>query len=58
MMNEQQKQAIIDSGKEYFRSKFLPNRIKSLEKLSVGNFDVHPVLIIYRAAFLCGNTKP
>ena len=58
MMNEQQKQAIIDSGKEYFRSTIIPNHIKNLEKLSLGNFDVHQFLINYLAAFLCGNTKP
>ncbi len=58
MMNEQQKQAIIDSGKEYFRSTIIPNHIKNLEKLSLGNFDVNPFLINYLAAFLCGNTKP
>ena len=57
-MNEQQKQAIIDSGKEYFRSTIIPNHIKNLEKLSLGNFDVNPFLINYLAAFLCGNTKP
>lgn len=57
-MTEQQKQAIIDSGKDYFRTTIIPNHIKNLEKLSLDDFDVNPFLINYLAAFLCGNTKP
>lgn len=57
-MTDQQKQAIIDSGKDYFRTTIIPNHIKNLEKLSLDDFDVNPFLINYLAAFLCGNTKP
>lgn len=57
-MDEQQKQAIIDRGKEYFRSTIIPNHLKNLEKLQLGSFNVNPFLINYLAAFLCGNTEP
>ncbi len=58
MMNEQQKQAIIDSGKEYFRSTIIPNHLKNLNKLQLSSFNINPFLINYLAAFLCGNTEP
>lgn len=57
-MDEQQKQAIVDRGKEYFRSTIIPNHLKNLEKLQLSSFNVNPFLINYLAAFLCGNTEP
>lgn len=57
-MNERQKEAIIESGKEYFRKKIIPNHIKNLERLRLKDFDINPFLINYLAAFLCGNTEP
>lgn len=57
-MNENQKNAIIESGKEYFRTTIIPNHIKNLNKLSLSSFNVNPFLINYLAAFLCGNTEP
>lgn len=57
-MDEQQKQTIIDRGKEYFRSTIIPNHLKNLEKLRLSSFNVNPFLINYLAAFLCGNTEP
>lgn len=57
-MTEQQKQAIIDSGKEYFRRTIIPNHVNKLESLRLKDFNVNPFLINYLAAFLCGNTEP
>lgn len=57
-MTEQEKQAIIESGKNYFRSKIIPSHLKNLEKLQLKEFNVNPFLINYLAAFLCGNTEP
>ncbi len=57
-MTEQQKQAIIESGKQYFRSIIIPNHLKNLRKLALSSFDINPFLINYLAAFLCGNTEP
>lgn len=58
MVNESQKKAIIESGKDFFRSIIIPNHIKQLEKLKLKDFNINPFLINYLAAFLCGNTKP
>ncbi len=57
-MNEKQKQAIIDSGKKYFKTTIIPNHIKNLTNLRLKDFDVNPFLINYLASFLCGNTEP
>lgn len=57
-MNEQQKIAIINSGKEYFRSIIIPNHVNKLKTLTLKDFDINPFLINYLAAFLCGNTEP
>lgn len=57
-MTEQQKQSIIDSGKQYFRNVIIPNHISKLESLKLKDFDINPFLINYLAAFLCGNTEP
>lgn len=57
-MTEQQKQDIIESGKQYFRSIIIPNHLRNLQKLRLKDFDVNPFLINYLAAFLCGDTKP
>ena len=52
-MTEEQKQAIIESGKDYFRKSIIPNHIKNLQKLHLKDFDVNPFLIN-----LCGDTSP
>lgn len=57
-MTSQQKQAIINSGKKYFRTTIIPNHLKNLQKLSLSSFNINPFLINYLAAFLCGNTEP
>ena len=44
-MTEQQKQAIIESGKQYFRSIIIPNHLKNLNKLHLSSFDINPFLI-------------
>ena len=58
VMTEQQKQDIIESGKQYFRSIIIPNHLKNLNKLHLSSFDINPFLINYLAAFLCGDTQP
>lgn len=58
MMTEQQKIAILNSGKNYFKETIIPNHIKNLQKLSLSSFNVNPFLVNYIAAFLCGNTEP
>lgn len=57
-MKEIQKKAIIESGKQYFRSTIIPNHLKNLQKLQLKDFNVNPFLINYLAAFLCGDTEP
>lgn len=57
-MTEQQKQAIIDSGKDFFRKTIIPSHINNLGKLTLKSFNINPFLINYLAAFLCGNTEP
>lgn len=58
MITEKQKSAIIESGKQFFRSIIIPNHLKQLSKLKLKDFNINPFLINYLAAFLCGNTEP
>lgn len=58
MMTEEQKKAIIESGKDYFRTSIIPNHLKNLQKLRLKDFDINPFLINYLAAFLCGDVTP
>lgn len=55
-MTEQLKQAIIESGKQYFRSIIIPNHLKNLDKLHLSSFDINPFLINYLAAL--GDAQP
>lgn len=57
-MTPEQKQAIIESGKDFFRTIIIPNHIKQLKKNQLKDFNINPFLINYLAAFLCGDTKP
>lgn len=57
-MTEEQKQSIIESGKNYFRSIIIPSHLKNLKNLKLKDFNINPFLINYLAAFLCGNTEP
>lgn len=57
-MDRDKKNAIIHSGKEYFRKIIIPNHLKNLDKLKLSTFNVNPFLINYLASFLCGNTEP
>ncbi len=57
-MDNKQKGAIINSGKEYFRTIIIPNHLKNLKKLNLSSFNVNPFLINYLASFLCGDTTP
>lgn len=58
-MTEEQKKAIIESGKNSFRISIIPNHIGNLRKLRLKEFDINPFPINYLAAsFLCGDTTP
>ena len=56
-MKEEQKQAIIESGKNSFRKVIIPAHLKNLNKLTLKDFDINPFLVNYLAAFLCGDTS-
>lgn len=58
MMDEEQKQKIIESGKTYFREIIIPNHLKNMMKLHLSSFTVNPFLVNYLASFLCGDTEP
>ena len=58
MMNEEQKQRIIKSGKDYFREIIIPNHLKNLRSLKLSKFNINPFMVNYIASFLCGNTEP
>ena len=49
--------AIIEKGKEYFRSIIIPAHLKNVEKLHLKSFNVNPFLVNYLASFLCGDTS-
>ena len=57
-MTEEQKLAIIDRGKDYFRTTIIPGHISNLNSIKLKDFDINPFLINYLAAFLCGDTSP
>lgn len=57
-MTDEQKNSIIESGKEYFRTILIPNHLRNLHKLKLDGFNINPFTINYLAAFLCGNTEP
>lgn len=58
VMDERQKQSIIDSGKRYFREIIIPKHLNNLQTLKLKDFKINPFLVNYLAAFLCGNTEP
>lgn len=57
-MTEEQKTAIIESGKECFRDAVITNHINNLKKLHLKDFNINPFTVNYLAALLCGNTEP
>lgn len=57
-MEETTKKAIIEKGKEYFRTIIIPNHLNGLNSLALKDFKINPFLINYLAAFLCGDTSP
>lgn len=57
-MTREQKEAIIKSAKDFFRTIIIPKHLANLENLTLRSFDINPFLINYLAAFLCGDTTP
>ena len=57
-MTEEQKNSIIESGKQYFREIIIPKHLKNLEVLKLKDFNINPFLVNCLAAFLCGDTTP
>lgn len=57
-MEETTKKAIIEKGKDYFRTIIIPNHLNGLSSLALKDFKINPFLINYLAAFLCGDTSP
>mgnify|MGYP005797640103 FL=1 len=57
-MTEVQKEAIIKSAKDFFRTIIIPKHLTNLRNLKLSSFDINPFLINYLAAFLCGDTSP
>lgn len=57
-MREEQKEAIVRSGKEFFRKTIIPNHLRNLNKLKLKDFKINPFMINYLASFLCGDTSP
>ena len=57
-MTEAQKEAIIKSAKDFFRTLIIPKHLTNLRNLKLSSFDINPFLINYLAAFLCGDTSP
>lgn len=56
-MTEDQKQIIIEKGKDYFRNIIIPAHIRNLGKLKLKDFKINPFLVNYLASFLCGDTS-
>ena len=57
-MTDEQKQQIVESGKNYFRQIIIPNHLRNLKKLKLNKFKINPFMVNYLAAFLCGDTEP
>jgi len=58
-MTEQERVAIIDKFKLWFRDTFSFSHTKNTEKLKdIKNFQINPFLLYYLASFLEGNTNP
>lgn len=58
-MTEQEKQAILEKVKTWFREVIIPNHIKNTRKLeNPSEFDINPFLVPYIAAFLTGELTP
>lgn len=58
-MTEQEKQAILEKVKTWFREVIIPNHIKNTLKLAnPSEFDINPFLVPYIAAFLTGELTP
>ena len=41
-ITELQKEAIINSGKEFFRTRIIPNHIRNLQRLKLSSFNINP----------------
>lgn len=57
-MEDDRKEKIIESGKDFFRTIIIPRHINNVKRLKLKNFKINPFLVNYLASFLCGNTEP
>ena len=55
-MTEEQKQSIIQSGKQYFREIIIPNHLRNPKRLKPKDPNTNPFPVNYLAASLCGKT--
>lgn len=51
-MTEQQKQAIIESGKQYFRSLIIPDRLENLDEISLDSLGLEAYFFNYLSTFI------
>ena len=58
-MNENEKQAILDQVKKWWRESVFENHVKNTEKLAnPKEFKINPFSVIYLSNFLTGNSSP
>lgn len=58
-MTSEEKKAILDSAKDFFRTRIAPNHISNTEKLQdISEFNVNPFLHKYLAQFAFGDSSP
>jgi len=58
-MNQDEKNAILEKAKIWFKESIAKNHIKNTHKLvNASKFDINPFLTVYLSNFLTGNTEP
>lgn len=56
-MTENQKNEIIESGKNYFRATIIPNHLKNLNGLTLKSFNINPFIINYHFKHLINKAR-
>lgn len=58
-MTSEEKQAILNAAKDFFRTRIAPKHIKNTEKLhDIAEFNVNPFLVKYLAQYAFGDSSP